>query len=155
MSSATNRTELLAKALKKCRPDFSLHNARVFARAVIDAPDGVFGAKPLTFLPGGPAGPARTHEAPIVGTNIDGPLHVAARVRNAADVVVLPIPFSAAEMYRLPAAEGGGAAVPIPLADAAAGDLVVQANGISGIYLGNGKMVVNGAAGLGIVDLQV
>ncbi len=51
MSAATNRTERLAKALKDARPDFTLHNARVFSRAVIEAPDDVFGAKPLTFLP--------------------------------------------------------------------------------------------------------
>lgn len=51
MSAATNRTERLATALKDARPDFTLRNARVFSRAVIDAPDGVFGEKPLTFLP--------------------------------------------------------------------------------------------------------
>ncbi len=142
MSSATNRTELLAKALKQCRPDFSLHNARVFARTVIDAPDGVFGAKPLRFLPGGQTVPARTHEAPIVGTNIDGPLHVAARVRNADDVVVLPITFSVAEIYRPPAPEMGGAAAPVSLAEAAIGDLVFCADGTPGLSLGNGKMLV-------------
>lgn len=51
MASATNRTEMLAKALMRARLDFTLHNARVFARAVIDAPESVFGAKPLRFLP--------------------------------------------------------------------------------------------------------
>lgn len=51
MSSATNRTERLAKALKDARPDFTLHNARVFSRAVIEAPEAVFAEKPLTFLP--------------------------------------------------------------------------------------------------------
>lgn len=51
MTSATNRTERLAKALKDSRPDFTLHNARVFARSVIEAPEDVFGAKPLTYLP--------------------------------------------------------------------------------------------------------
>ncbi|KMV19614.1 hypothetical protein ACT17_06095 [Mycolicibacterium conceptionense] len=51
MAHATNRTEMLAKALKRAREDFSLHNARVFARSVIEAPPDVFAAKPLTFLP--------------------------------------------------------------------------------------------------------
>ncbi|MBE5465145.1 MULTISPECIES: hypothetical protein [Mycobacteroides] len=51
MASATNRTEMLAKALMRARPDFTLHNARVFSRAVIDAPEIVFGAKPLKYLP--------------------------------------------------------------------------------------------------------
>lgn len=51
MAHATNRTEMLAKALKRAREDFSLHNARVFARSVIEAPSDVFAAKPLTFLP--------------------------------------------------------------------------------------------------------
>lgn len=51
MAHATNRIEMLAKALKRARPDFTLHNSRAFARAVIDAPADVFGDKPLTFLP--------------------------------------------------------------------------------------------------------
>ncbi|KXO93034.1 Uncharacterised protein (plasmid) [Tsukamurella tyrosinosolvens] len=51
MAHATNRTEMLAKALKRAREDFSLHNARAFARSVIEAPPDVFAAKPLTFLP--------------------------------------------------------------------------------------------------------
>ncbi|OHU57106.1 hypothetical protein BKG82_13025 [Mycobacteroides chelonae] len=51
MTSATNRTERLAKALKESRPDFTLHNARVFARSIIEAPEDAFGAKPLTYLP--------------------------------------------------------------------------------------------------------
>ncbi|CPW53007.1 hypothetical protein [Mycobacteroides abscessus] len=51
MASATNRTEMLAKALMRARPDFTLHNARVFSRAVIDAPQNVFRDKPLRFLP--------------------------------------------------------------------------------------------------------
>ncbi|BBY54010.1 hypothetical protein [Mycolicibacillus koreensis] len=51
MVSSTNRTDRLAKALKDARPDFTLHNARGFARAVIDAPHQVFAAKPLSYLP--------------------------------------------------------------------------------------------------------
>nr|WP_172692671.1 ATP-binding protein [Mycolicibacterium sp. CBMA 213]AVN58480.1 hypothetical protein B5P44_p00185 [Mycolicibacterium sp. CBMA 213] len=149
MSSATNRTELLAKALKQCRPDFTLYNARVFARAVIDAPDGVFGAKPLTFLPArqGDVGRVSRDEPPIAGTNLHGPLPAAAGPRVTGEVLVEPIPDSGAEMYRLPAPEVGGAAAPISLSDAVAGDVVVQADGRSGIYLGNGKMVVSDAAG--------
>ncbi|MEN4465451.1 hypothetical protein ABFV47_14460 [Mycolicibacterium fortuitum] len=52
MASTTDRTERLVKALKAARPDFTLHTARVFAQAVIEAPDNIYAASPLTFLRG-------------------------------------------------------------------------------------------------------
>lgn len=126
MSSATNRTERLATALKESRPDFTLHNARVFARAVIEAPEGTFGAKPLRYLPQkqSAASPRRSS-------------HERAHDLSAAGVS-LP---SRAELLR----DTGNGAQPVAVVDARPGDLVVAPMGERSLYLGNGQVLMGDA----------
>lgn len=123
MSSATNRTERLAKALMEARPDFTLHNARAFARGVIEAPEAVFGSKPLTIMP--------REDSSIPGLPRVGEPH---DTNNGAVQHV----DSGAAFYR-PGTVGGMPA-PIPPSSAVPGDLVVQQGGTSGQYLGDGRM---------------
>lgn len=165
MASATNRTERLAKALKETRPDFTLHNARVFARAVIDAPSDVFGGRPLTFLPREqgavsaellrgtwPQGIADDEAENLGGA---GPHAVLSGRGGAAKSfgAVVPIDSAHPDFFRLDSAATAESA-PISPADARPGDLVVQPGGASGIYLGNGLVFVDGHAASGLTDLK-
>ncbi|OHU52341.1 hypothetical protein BKG82_18935 [Mycobacteroides chelonae] len=86
MSSATNRTERLAKALKDARPDFTLYNARVFARELIGSPEGVFGMKPLAILP------REARSAPEIrpGVALPPATPVAAYAARPGDLVAQP-----------------------------------------------------------------
>lgn len=51
MSSNSDAITRTARALQNLRPDFTLTNAKTFARALASAPEGVFGEKPLAYLP--------------------------------------------------------------------------------------------------------
>lgn len=93
-SSAINR---VAKALQGLRPDFTLTNARTFATHIADAPAGVFGAKPLAYLPGdvGPTRSTHTQPAPqaVIGAESVETTRLASppRTRVCAGGFVTPV----------------------------------------------------------------
>lgn len=159
MASPTNRTERLVKALKDSRPDFTLHNARVFARAVIEAPDGAFGEKPLSYLPREPRGTdgdgstksellrglwPHDDVSDVWANSGDGP-HAALCGLGGSGKSFSVVTYVApgAEFFRL---DSAASRKPVPVSPAAAqtGDLVVQPSGVSGLYLGSGRVFVAG-----------
>ncbi|UQX13451.1 hypothetical protein [Candidatus Mycobacterium methanotrophicum] len=125
-AGGTNRTERLAKALKESRPDFTLHNARIFARTVIDAPDGIFSAKPLKFLPQERSNSGQADE------------------RDKAPVAVRAV-LPDAEFFRINPSAIGPNLLPLAAPDALSGDLVAERGGGLVLYLGNGRVFDGGA----------
>ncbi|KRQ24257.1 MULTISPECIES: FtsK/SpoIIIE domain-containing protein [Mycobacteroides] len=162
MASATNRTEMLAKALMRARLDFTLHNARVFARAVIDAPESVFGAKPLRFLPNDTDGdgPVRfvldeftqaaiphrdVFGAETLGTvpqpaprPLPDPLGDWATRQREFNRHCIPVPAGAAFFRNVE--DVSGSLAPVSPAEAKPGDIVTVLGGGHGLYVGNGQM---------------
>ncbi|WP_162625568.1 hypothetical protein [Mycolicibacterium llatzerense] len=151
MPAATNRTDRLVKALKESRPDFTLHNARIFARAVIDAPDGTYGAKPLVFLPRDPgalSAAVKTADA-VVAELVDNRSEGMPASADGApklllfDGRVVDFDAEAAEYQRLNAVDT--APVPIAAHDARPGDFVVRPEGMA-LYLGRDQVCTIGHA---------
>ncbi|SKT51690.1 FtsK/SpoIIIE family [Mycobacteroides abscessus subsp. massiliense] len=167
MASATNRTEMLAKALIRARPDFTLHNARVFARTVIEAPENVFESKPLRFLPSDTEndGPVRIvldefAQAAIPHRDVFGagalgtvlppaprPPDVlgdwATRQREFARQCI-PVPAGASFFRNVE--DASGSLAPVSPADAKPGDIVAFLDGGHALYAGNGQMRAPSAA---------
>lgn len=163
MASATNRTEMLAKALMRARPDFTLHNARVFSRAVIDAPQNVFRDKPLRFLPNdsdndGPvrfpldefAQAAIPHRdvlgaisqstmAPVASQSPVNLLGKWSTKQHEFDGRSIPVP-AGAEFFRN-ANDAPRSPTPVSPAEAQPGDLISYRDGGHALYIGNGQML--------------
>lgn len=167
MASATNRTEMLAKALIRARPDFTLHNARVFARTVIDAPENVFGSKPLRFLPNDTEndGPVRIvldefAQAAIPHRDVFGAGALGTVLPPAPrppDVLgewatrqrefnrqCIPVPAGASFFRNVE--DDSGSLAPVSPADAKPGDIVAFLDGGHALYAGNGQMRVPSTA---------
>ncbi len=149
MASATNRTEILAKALKHARPDFTLRNARIFARAVIDAPANVFCAKPLKFLPQDNIGEAPISFVLDEYAQAGGPHSGIGGLAGTGKVypfgaVLVEIPDEA-EFFRN--VDGTpSSAIPIAVTDARPGDVIVIEGESRGVYVREGLMQLRSVA---------
>ncbi|MUM03333.1 hypothetical protein B5P44_00655 [Mycobacterium sp. CBMA 213] len=117
----------------------------MFARAVIDAPDGVYGAKPLVFLPRDPSAlPAvvRTADAVVTEPVDNRSEGLPASADGAAKLLlfdgrVVDFDPEGAEFRRLNAVDA--APVPVAAQDARPGDFVVRPEGMV-LYLGRGQV---------------